>query len=516
MGDAAVNRYRQLLRQGKKKKMPRCNLIALGEQRVGKTSLLCLLVGGEFIPDRDPTRGIHNEKVDVLSSVSVSSETWEEVKPEDVAKRNESQFASSIAEDFKDNFARNQTVAHPTQPDELRKIMEEVKKYLKEIEEAARAQSTERVPYIPRPKRPAEPQRKSGDSSTKAPKRPKPSVPSTTAVQGENTPTERENSAITSSRKTSTSQPKLGTAAVSRRVQVRPQAVRSQPSTTQEVVSSPRMPKIGRHLSKTIVSTAKKGSASPEAKLQYNTLDFAGQKEYRAMHHCFIVRRAIYLVVFNLQILKNALKGSNEETQRAHEEIRYWMNSIHAHIHKMGADETLKRILLVGTHRCPSGGEAVTQEQLREIDEMLEEMFSGTQVLNDLFKSGETWITPVENSLDGPEQREESGATTLQKAIRDAWNELPFRDEAYPTTWLRFEAYLQRKRHLGEQSRALIVNASDIRQTAKEDYGIGEEKEEDIEMALGFFHDTGTIVYPRKFIFKLINSLRNSHMYTRI
>ena len=41
-----------------------------------------------------------------------------------------------------------------------------------------------------------------------------------------------------------------------------------------------------------------------------------------------------------------------------------------------------------------------------------------------------------------------------------------------------------------------IVIAEDIRKIARDRYGIGEEKEEDIELALGFFHDTGTIVYP--------------------
>jgi ankyrin repeat protein/GTPase SAR1 family protein len=501
LGDAAVNRYHQLLRRGKKKKMPRCNLIALGEQRVGKTSLLCLLTGEKFVKDRDPTRGIHNEKVDVLASVTVSSETWKEVKSEDIAKHNEKQFASSIAEDFRTDFAKDPTGgAHPPHPDELRGVIAAIEMHLQEIERAAEAFSEEPSTLVPRPKRA---KRKSNDSFATAPKHPKHAAPLTDIdVRSENTPTEDGKAVVTDKRR-SPSKPKLPTP-VEKGSQPQPPSERSaEPvhgSPTNRASSLQRAPNIGRNLTKTIVSGAKSGSTATESVLRYNTLDFAGQSEYRAMHHCFIVRRAIYLVVFNLLILRDALKATTEVTQRALEEIRYWMNSIHAHIHKMGP-EALRRVMLVGTHRCPKEGSTehpqapVTDEELREIDRTLEEMFTDTPVLNDIFRTGETWIATVENSLDGNQDREDSGAVTLQKAIADAWKELPFKDEAYPTTWLRFEAYLQKL--VGTQ----IVNATIIKKVAKEEFGIGEENEEDIEMALGFFHDTGTIVYPRKYQF---------------
>ena len=502
LGDAAVNRYYQLLRRGKKKRMPRCNLIALGEQRVGKTSLLCLLMGGEFVKDRDPTRGIHNEKVDVMY-LSVSAQTWKEVKSEEIAKHNESHYASSVAEELMPDFAKNENdTAHPPQPDQLRRTIMDIENHLQKIESAAVSYSAEQPKPIPRPKRPAQSQIKSSETQAKAPKRQKTVVPSGDVVESENLPTEYVKPHTMENRPSASKpQPDTSLERGSERqpVSERSEPVRSRPTSRDTV----RTTNVGRNTSKAIVSGAKRGSTATEPVLQYNTLDFAGQREYRAMHHCFIVRRAIYLIVFNLQILRDALKSATEKAERALEEIFYWMNSIHAHIHKVEPEPRHhRRVLLVGTHCCPKQGSTehpqppVTDEELSEIDKKLEIFFAGTPMVNDIFRTGDsTWIAPIENSLDREEDKGKSGAAGLQRAIRNAWKELPFEKEEYPTTWLRFEAYLQRKR----QSGALIVKAVIIKEAAKEEFGIGEENAGDIEMALGFFHDTGTIVYPRKF-----------------
>ena len=46
------------------------------------------------------------------------------------------------------------------------------------------------------------------------------------------------------------------------------------------------------------LSRTGKGKDPP---LTFHTLDFAGQKLYRPMHHCFITQNAFYIVVFNLE-----------------------------------------------------------------------------------------------------------------------------------------------------------------------------------------------------------------------
>ena len=487
LGETVVQRYLQLLRKGKKKKMPRCNLIALGEKRVGKTSLLCLLMGKDFLEDRESTRGIDNEHVDVTESRAVSSETWTEVNSEDIARGNESQFASSVAEEVRPHLTSGVTPerAPPPTPKTLAEALTKIDKYLKKVEEDAKRASA-KTPAS-QAEVPTEATPKASASSVSVPQ-------AATTHHTTEPPTEHRTAAPQSAVPSDTATPKPEQP----EKEVKPHPPHSPPHAadppTRHSRNTHRQSDIGLRLKKSIVSTAKQGLDQKEPVLQYNTLDFAGQKEYRAMHHCFIVRRAIYLVVFNLQVLK---ESSTPEYKRALEEIHYWLNSIHAHIHD--PNPRYKRVLLVGTHLSPNRV-PLTDEELLRIDKALhEECSCHPSILNELYRadlSGKLWFAAVENSIDGREEdnRKESGAKSLQKAIHCAWNDLPFKDEEYPTTWLRFEAFLNRMRSQGTP----LVDAETIRQTARNEYGIGEGNEDDVELALGFFHDTGTIVYPSK------------------
>ena len=488
--------------------MPRCNLIALGEERVGKTSLLSLLMGREFIENRDPTCGIDNERVDVIESRTVSSETWEGVNPDDLARKHDNDFANSVAEEFRSHFtsASKPSKTPPTR-EALAAAISDIEKYLREVEEAAQRPPpplcevvfasardiplTSTVPKrvasasIPRPS--STPKGAEPSSTDYKPARPQISQPRAASRPKPETRPEKEENP----------QPPL-----------HPQHSEvQQPLPERHEVNTRRQSDISLRMNKSIISAAKRGPKVVESVLQYNTLDFAGQRDYRAMHHCFIVRRAIYLVVFNLQIIREALTASTTESKRALEEIQYWLNSIHAHIHKIAPEPFLKRVLLVGTHRAPKGKERVTEENMHCIDEALKrECIRHRVILNDLYCADPTdqnWFAAIESSIDGTEEsaRKESGASSLQKAIHQAWNDLPFKDEEYPTTWLRFEAFLIDHR----KQNTPIVEVAMIRKVARE-YGIGEEDEGGIELALGFFHDTGTIVYLSKL---LLNSSFN-------
>ena len=495
LGETVVQRYLQLLRKGKKKKMPRCNLIALGEKRVGKTSLLCLLMGKSFLEDRESTRGIDNEHVDVIDCRPVNSETWTEVKFEDIARRNEGQFASSVAEGVQPHLTSGVTPerAPPPTPGALAEALTKIDKYLKKVEKDAKRASVHVPAKTPAPQ--AEVPTEANVTASKA-SASSVSVPqSATTHHTTEPPMEHRTTAPQSAVPSDTATPKPEQP----EKEVKPRPPHSPPRAadppTRHRRNTRRQSDIGRRMGKSIVSTAKRGLDQKEPVLQYNTLDFAGQKEYRAMHHCFIVRRAIYLVVFNLQVLR---ESSTPEYKQALEEIHYWLNSIHAHIRD--PDPCYKRVLLVGTHRSPNGVAPLTDEELLLIDKALtEECICHSSILNELYRadfSGKLWFAAVENSIDGREEndRERSGAKSLQKAIHCAWNALPFKDEEYPTTWLRFEAFLNRMRNQGTR----LVDAETIRQTARDEYGIGEENEADVELALGFFHDTGTIVYSSK------------------
>ena len=152
----------------------------------------------------------------------------------------------------------------------------------------------------------------------------------------------------------------------------------------------------------------------------------------------------------------------------------------------------------MGTHRAPGKGKEISEADMHQIREALEERFvQSSDIANDLrYVSAKAKImfAAVESSIDSEYEtaRQESGARVVQEAIQLAWDELPFKEE-YPTTWLRFEAFLNHKHN----SRILKL---DVIQQAAKHYGIGEDDEREIHDALGFFHDIGAIVYLSKYI----------------
>ena len=73
------------------------------------------------------------------------------------------------------------------------------------------------------------------------------------------------------------------------------------------------------------------------SRITFSTWDFGGQSVFHNLHHLFLSRYSVYLVVFKMP---HMLK----DPQRAAEMIRYWLNSLA--LHAKGAP-----ILLVGTHK---------------------------------------------------------------------------------------------------------------------------------------------------------------------
>ena len=77
--------------------------------------------------------------------------------------------------------------------------------------------------------------------------------------------------------------------------------------------------------------------ASKICRITFSTWDFGGQSGFHNLHHLFLSRYSVYLVVFKMPHMM-------KDPQRAVEMIRYWLNSLA--LHAKGAP-----ILLVGTHK---------------------------------------------------------------------------------------------------------------------------------------------------------------------
>ena len=209
-------------------------------------------------------------------------------------------------------------------------------------------------------------------------------------------------------------------------------------------------------------------------------------------------------MVFNLQKLVELIQsGKVEESSEVLEEIRYWLNSIHAHIHSGPEDEKMKRVFLVGTHMSPKNpkqGKHITEDELQQIHELLENAFynrSGDpqcRFANHLqFPGPESRIfAAIENSFDRSDERTVSGAEALQQKLTQTSTRLEFLKEEFPILWLRFEKLLIQLRETQQQRKvSQVVKLADVRNHALQ---CGIEGQKEIDQALLFFHDTGTII----------------------
>ena len=510
-GQAVVDHYRIALRHGKGK-IPRCGLLILGEARKGKTSVYRLLVGKDFDPDQDPTRGIDNNEVDTVDSREISI-SWKERGEQDQLEERKHVYSSAIINELPDEDVKRK-------PDHQAQFEVKSEKGLLDVIDIVRAkiakENTRRKPLIIKHSPIGFPfvgQSTSGllDSPGQ--------LPHTESVKSKPVKSSVVTTPNVEQRPAPVAEKKTGSESVKK--------VTKQPTTIPESSQKPKYPKhapapkkthpplLERQISTTrkeakhINSALKDGKREKiEPSLQLNTLDFAGQKNYRPMHHCFITRRAMYLVVFNLQDMIEYVEQLEKSEPSAEsgpnpvEEVRYWLHSIHAHIYppdqpeeSKAKDDRHRRVSLVGTHRNPRNGKrALTLQDLHKIEVKLrEELEEDDRCVNHLRKTKPGCLfTAVENSR--PRKDPNSGAMSLQDHLSSMTKSLDFLEEVYPVSWLRFETRLLKMGQATTQRGCVLE--SEVAEEAKR-RGVIEESLDD---ALTFFHDTGKLILLSKFV----------------
>ena len=255
----------------------------------------------------------------------------------------------------------------------------------------------------------------------------------------------------------------------------KPKVIFKKKTQTQPVTHVAQRSRLGRRYLRTVLNQVCK---TDEPALCFEALDFAGQKEYRPMHHCFMSRRAVYVVVCNLQHCFHPQKSETFEN------LMYWLNSIHTHVHNASYKHE-KYIFLVGTHR--NGMHNITDEDLKALSSELQEyLFQGNCRFKDeihFYSHNNLIITGVENSLD----QSESGIEIIKKEIELFSKSLPFLAETYPVSWIDFRVKIK-------LDIFPTLKISEAKQMAK----VCEIDETAVHTALQLFHDSGVIVYPGK------------------
>ena len=457
LGPEARKVYFEALSKGKEK-IPYCNLLILGKEEVGKTSLLRQLVREPFKEVLDRTRGINNETVDTVQRINIEIDKEEWVAKKDSDKNY--QFLYVLAGEFMDNFQEKDHVDPVTEND-----------LLLQLENIHTEHSVNPEPTLQHGDEPDSGVQDTINSPTEEKLYPKP-TPNPEFKESNEPPT-------------NTVENKEGGMLI----------INSMESFL---------------LNKLIMHKKKKTPS-----VIFNVKDFAGQSVYRPMHHCFISKRGIFVVVFKLPEMLRYIQ--NQDTHNPLDDISYWVQSVHAHITRPNDRERdkgkkLKRVLLVGTRR-----KEVQPKDLKSIDEFIGTNFMDKKkegrCINHIRLIGGSsnyrYFIPVENSIDfynwGEAYLEESGTKLVKDTIIAISKTLPHINDVYPFKWLRFEELLKQQRKLTPVMKIKEINKLSIKS--------GIIVEEQRNLALKFFHETGKIICLSKY--KLVTYQSVPHSNTR-
>ena len=519
LGKEAIAAYEKALAEGKKT-IPFCGLLILGESRVGKTSLYRQFVGKNYCKDLKSTEGIDNNTVTLVDERNIVD--WQENNISGNA------FAKAAGEKTRELMPPKSEGAGslPIQKDLLQNI-KQIEQYLKSHlasriyksilaydgtskhhqPEVPLPAYSELSSFVPHPDQtpekhpqeakqvpPVHQERRSSTPVEVKMKEPEPVTPIPVQKHQPLEETEQSKSPTPERSMEETEEPE--------------QMPENEPSndndTHDETPSSQGKDGVGiSHQDGSIIAgIVKRGGEKrkSEEKLTLVTLDFAGQPEYHSMHHCFISRRACYLVVFKLpDMVEYIRKGATSDGHNSWEEFRYWIHSIHAHIYPPSEEEEkqinlFRRIILVGTHR-----DNVKPEDLEKVDIFLKEKIENDErcvnhVITIREKLGDNFDTnyyiPVENSIDveksNKDYRSKSGTKSVQIVIDEMPKMLPFLQEEFPIRWLKFKERIEVR-----ASSTPVLTVQEMTGEANKSRIYDEEQQKN---AIKFLHDSGKII----------------------
>ena len=517
MGEAAVRAYRKALNEGARP-IPYYSMLILGQERVGKTSLYRQLVGKIFIVDLDSTRGIDNNTVETVDIKIISLDPEKQSAWKEVSSDPSNTFTNAITEE---------AIKH------MPELPEEQKTDFQARDEAiliGRIKRLEKELAPPLPRVKSSPVRSSMSKTTSQQnavdlaiqtKKEKPASPiiqpSTAAGEPKRLVLKgHSRDGFESTKKSSLVSPISPSLAAPIKPSVSPEPIQFQSlpnpimvdkevtieekiEVEDKVQIKEKVPKEesglmnrrqGVSVAKSLKRRNKRESECPE--LTLNTLDFAGQSEYRPMHHCFISRRACYLVVFKAIDMVKYLAKKDECKENPFEEVRYWIHSINAHIYTPAPEEndkemTISRVILVGTY-----SKDCSEADLKNVDELLADLWNDKRCVNHLVKLNPTSFynsfIPVENSCDivnnEKEYLKESGTYIVQESIKKLSRKLPFLKESYPIKWLSFMERIEDK-----EGTTPVVTMNELIDMAKESH-----LTEDQDLAIEYLHKSGKII----------------------
>ncbi|XP_019617954.1 PREDICTED: uncharacterized protein LOC109465244 [Branchiostoma belcheri] len=216
-------------------------------------------------------------------------------------------------------------------------------------------------------------------------------------------------------------------------------------------------------------------------------MDFAGDEDFYSMHHFFMAREAVYIVVFSLEEAfrrRRREEGEEDEEeatrslQNTFRRLLFWLDSIDAH-----SSDTESLVFVVGTHR-----DSVSSAQQQEVATFLRtHLYTGTKYSARLVvNSTDTPYFPVENSAPLQDQ----DFARLRRVVWEKMRQVAYMKRECPIKWQRFSDVINTLRTNGDPH---VVPYLDLLDKVRQE-GILDD-EDDFRRMLSFLNRSGQVIY---------------------
>jgi NLR family CARD domain-containing protein 3 len=187
------------------------------------------------------------------------------------------------------------------------------------------------------------------------------------------------------------------------------------------------------------LSDLRSGTKEP---LRISLWDYGGQEKFYVMHHMYLSRFCVYLLVFSMKWL---LSGAGEERVECLEYLRGWLNSILMH----GVDPkdmSLAPILMIGTHK----DEVPNPQDHAKISKILDDNFQNHRAWHrvERFKKaqvkdgrGSLFFFPVDNTRG----QEDQVIKEVQSTVLEVVGREKYVNAKVPYPWLQAYQVLQKE-----------------------------------------------------------------------
>lgn len=172
---------------------------------------------------------------------------------------------------------------------------------------------------------------------------------------------------------------------------------------------------------------------SEESRLLISLFDYGGQSVFDVIHHLFLTRNGVYVLMFNMEWFTS--QGPTQD--KALRFIRYWLSSIVVHTYDVVA-RAAAPIVLVGT-RLDLVCSPIDHENISSI---LYDAFSDSLAWRSVLENengrnsnGKTlhWFFPIDNT----QGNSSAGMRNLMHVIHESINEAVYTHKKIPLSWFR-------------------------------------------------------------------------------